>query len=43
MNDVLHLSTGQQICADAIVLEGEAEVNESLITGERRSGLEARR
>lgn len=34
MNDVLHLSTGQQICADAIVLEGEAEVNESLITGE---------
>ena len=34
MNDMLHLSTGQQICADAIVLEGEAEVNESLITGE---------
>ena len=34
MNDVLHLSTGQQICADAIVLDGEAEVNESLITGE---------
>lgn len=34
MNDVLHLSTGQQICADAIVLDSEAEVNESLITGE---------
>ena len=34
MNDMLHLSTGQQICADAIVLDGEAEGNESLITGE---------
>ena len=26
--------SGRQVCADAILLEGEAEVNESLLTGE---------
>lgn len=34
LDDVLLLSSGGQICADAILLEGECEVNESLITGE---------
>lgn len=34
LDDVLHLSSGNQICADAVVLTGEVEVNESLITGE---------
>ncbi len=34
LDDVMHLSNGQQICADAIVCDGEVEVNESLITGE---------
>ncbi|MBQ2667732.1 MAG: cation-translocating P-type ATPase [Clostridia bacterium] len=34
LDDVMHLSNGQQICADAFVREGEVEVNESLITGE---------
>ena len=28
------LYAGQQICSDTIILEGEAEVNESLLTGE---------
>lgn len=34
LDDVMVLSTGKQICADGIVLEGSIEVNESLITGE---------
>ncbi len=34
LDDVMQLSNGQQICADAVVREGEVEVNESLITGE---------
>lgn len=34
LDDILRLSAGQQICADAVVRQGEAEVNESLITGE---------
>ncbi|MDO5603017.1 MAG: cation-translocating P-type ATPase [Oscillospiraceae bacterium] len=34
LDDVLCLSAGKQICADAVVAEGEAEVNESLLTGE---------
>ena len=34
LDDVMLLSSGGQICADAILLEGECEVNESLITGE---------
>ena len=33
-DDVLLLESGRQICADAIVMEGEIEVNESLLTGE---------
>lgn len=34
LDDVSVLLPGQQICADATVLEGEIEVNESLLTGE---------
>lgn len=33
-DDVVFLSAGNQIPADAIVLEGEASVNEALLTGE---------
>lgn len=32
--DVLDLDSGRQVCADAVILAGEAEVNESLLTGE---------
>ena len=34
LDDVMILSAGQQICADAVVVEGSIEVNESLINGE---------
>ncbi len=34
LDDILCLSTGSQISADAVVVEGEMEVNESLLTGE---------
>lgn len=34
LDDILVLSAGNQICSDSIVLRGECEVNESLITGE---------
>ena len=34
LDDILVLSPGQQICADAVIVEGECEVNESLLTGE---------
>ncbi len=34
LGDITELKSGRQICADAIVLEGECQVNESLITGE---------
>ncbi len=34
LDDVLLLSSGGQICSDAVVVQGECEVNESLITGE---------
>ena len=34
MDDCIELSAGSQICADAVVIEGSLEVNESLITGE---------
>lgn len=34
LDDVLVLSAGNQICSDALVVWGEVEVNESLITGE---------
>ena len=34
LDDLLLLDSGKQICADSIVIEGEIEVNESLLTGE---------
>ncbi len=34
LDDILLLGAGNQICADAVVVSGECEVNESLITGE---------
>ena len=34
LGDLMLLTTGRQVCADCTVLEGECEVNESLITGE---------
>lgn len=34
LDDVLVLASGNQICSDSVVVEGEVEVNESLITGE---------
>ena len=34
MDDILLLAAGNQVCADCIVVDGECEVNEALITGE---------
>lgn len=34
LDDVVRWEAGNQICADAVVLEGEVQVNESLLTGE---------
>ncbi len=34
IDDVIKLSLGHQVVSDSIILEGEVEVNESLITGE---------
>lgn len=34
LDDVLFLNAGNQICSDAVVMNGECEVNESLLTGE---------
>lgn len=34
LDDLLVLSSGKQICTDCEIIEGECEVNESLITGE---------
>lgn len=34
LDDIIYFSTGKQICTDCKLLEGEVEVNESLLTGE---------
>lgn len=34
LDDVILFETGKQVCSDSIVLSGEVEVNESLLTGE---------
>ena len=34
LDDVLLLAAGDQVCADCVVVQGECEVNESLLTGE---------
>ena len=36
-DDIVEFSSGDQICADAILRSGEARANEALITGEARS------
>ena len=37
LDDVVQFSTGSQICADSVLLTGQLEVNESLLTGESRT------
>lgn len=34
LDDIMFVELGKQICADSIVVKGEAEVNEALLTGE---------
>ena len=34
LDDVIYLKSGDQVPADAVILEGNVEVNESLLTGE---------
>lgn len=34
LDDIIIFNLGKQICADSIILDGEVEVNESLLTGE---------
>lgn len=34
LDDIMLLDSGKQICCDSIVVDGEVEVNESLLTGE---------
>ena len=34
LDDIVIFAAGNQICADAVVLDGEVQVNESLLTGE---------
>ncbi len=34
LGEIVRLKSGNQICADCVILEGECNVNESLITGE---------
>lgn len=34
LDDIILLDSGKQICADSIVVDGQIEVNESLLTGE---------
>lgn len=34
IDDLIVLDSGKQICADSVVISGEVEVNESLLTGE---------
>ena len=36
LDDVVRFAPGNQICADAVVLEGAVQVNEALVTGEAR-------
>ncbi|MDR2201605.1 MAG: HAD-IC family P-type ATPase [Clostridiales bacterium] len=34
LDDIIYLETGKQICTDCIVVKGDIEVNESMLTGE---------
>lgn len=37
LGDVINLQLGNQVCTDCVVLQGEVEVNESILTGESDS------
>ena len=37
LGDIMNLKNGSQVCSDAIILEGEVEVNEALLTGESQA------
>ncbi len=41
LDDIMCMSAGGQVCADALVVKGEVEVNESLITGEANAVLKS--
>ena len=34
LDDIMYVEAGKQICADSIVVQGEAEANEAMLTGE---------
>lgn len=34
LDDIIYVELGKQICSDCVVVKGEAELNESLLTGE---------
>ena len=34
LDDIIYIEAGKQICADSIVVSGEAEANEAMLTGE---------
>ncbi len=34
LDDIVEFSLGKQVCADSVIIDGEVEVNESLLTGE---------
>jgi len=34
LDDIFSLKNGNQVCTDAVIIEGECEINESLLTGE---------
>ena len=34
LDDIIYLESGKQICADSVIVKGECEVNESMLTGE---------
>ena len=34
LDDIMYVELGKQVCTDSIVVKGEAELNESLLTGE---------
>ena len=34
LDDIVYLELGKQVCADCVVVKGECEANESMLTGE---------
>ena len=37
LGDIMNLKPGSQVCSDSIILEGDVEVNEALLTGESQA------